>query len=70
MTKKSKALLQEQIRNIEQGFSEAVGNGAFKNLKYAANLQISLDIISAFIESTPVDDEKEPTQSTNGHQKK
>lgn len=63
-----KNMMHVQLNNIEAGFSEAIGNGAFKNLKYAANLQQSIDIIRAYFESMPT--EKMPTElqktSSNG----
>lgn len=69
MNEKAKQLLLQQIANLEIGLGEACAHGAFKNLKYASDLNRSIEVLRAYFESAPVVNEKEILQSTNGKEK-
>lgn len=70
MKKKAQELLLQQVTNLEIGLSEAVGAGAFKNLRFCSDLQNSINVLRAYFESAPIEaDEAAPIPQTNGKAK-
>lgn len=61
MPEATKKMMQDHLQNLEEGFSQAIAQGAFKNLKYASQLQRSMDILNAYFETVPVVKSTNPT---------